>query len=378
MEFTTAREHLLDELNLFAGVVDRKPDDGLSVFSNVTFSPIESGCSLVASGGEIGQRSSIEADSGGEGPISLPLDRLVRWLTASEGDSVVFEETEEHWIVAKCGGKTSRYPTRVGDPPEVASPPEQALAVVDADLLAQLLRTGSYAFPVGNEVTVTNAGAQLELEGSQVRTVSSDHSRLAYSAADTGDESGNGEKRLLSLSLKTISQLQTLARASDGAARVFEKDNHLFFEFGKRLLVCSKLADRLPDYDHVIPRNCPIFVRANRDLLLSSVRAAIPFAAGEFNRARLEITEEQIQIDASSVHGEETSVLPIEEARGGPLTLNVNLLHFEDFAKSFDSEFATLEFQSPEKAFILRPSDGSGSGQGNDRFDHFCVGMPLV
>lgn len=376
MEFTTAREHLLDELNLFAGVVDRKPDDGLSVFSNVSFTPIESGCSLVASGGEIGQRSSIEADAGGEGSMSLPLDRLVRWLTASEGESVVFEETEENWIVAKCGGKTSRYPTRVGDPPEVALPPEQALGVLEADLLATLLRTGSYAFPTGNDITVTNAGAQLELEGSQVRVVSSDHSRLAYSAAETAADSAEGEKKLLSLSLKTISQLQTLARASDGAARVFERDNHLFFEMGKRLLVCSKLADRLPDYDHVIPRNCPIFVRANRDALLSGVRAALPFAAGEFNRARLEITDEQIQIDSSSVHGEETSLLPIEEARGGALTLNVNLVHFEDFAKSFDSEFATLEFQSPEKAFILRPSDGSGKD--DDRFDHFCVGMPLV
>ena len=379
MEFTTERESLLSELNLFSGVVQKPTDDMLSAFSNVTFSPIETGCEITAVGNDLAQRSSIDADSGGEGGLSLPLDPLANWLRACRGDTVVFKETEENWIQAECGTYTTRIPSRVGDAPQVDSPPETPLTAVGAELLAQLFRAGAYAFPA-SEDAVAQAGAQLEVEGDQVRVVSSDHSRLAYSSART-DVPGpapaeDAERQTLGLTQKAISQVQLVARGDAGTVRIFQSDNHLFFELGKRLIVTSKLSDRLPDYAHVIPRDCPIFVRVNREHLLSATSAADPFAAGQFNRCKLELDSELIKFEVNSVRGEEFSSVDVLEHRGKTITLNVNLVHLLDFARSFDSEFATLEFQSPEKAFILRPSDGSGKD--DDNFDHFCVGMPLV
>ena len=372
MDFTTDREALLAELNLFAGVVENRPSDPLSMFSNVTFRPSENGCELTASGGEIGLRSSIAAETSGEGLLSVPVSLLARWLKEGRAENVSFHETDQNWIQVRCGGNDTRIPGRVGDPPTLLEPPADPLCTVPSEMFATLLRSGSYAFPAAVDASVATAGAQIEIEGSSVRIVSSDHSRLAYSSATLGEGAGSGGKQAFGLGMKAISELTLLARSSDSGMRFFEGENHLFFEFGHRLLVCAKLADRLPEYEHVIPRDCPVRVRASREGLLAAVQAALPFSIGDFNRAKLDIGDEFIRIDVTSVRGEAISEVEIVEATGTPVSLLLNLVHLRDFAKSFDCGVVALEFNTPDTAFILRPVDEG------DTIEHFCVGMPLV
>ena len=372
MDFTTDREALLAELNLFAGVVENRPSDPLSMFSNVTFRPSENGCELTASGGEIGLRSSITAETSGEGLLSVPVSLLARWLKEGRAEHVSFHETDQNWIQVRCGGNDTRIPGRVGDPPTLLEPPADPLCTVPSEMFATLLRSGSYAFPAAVDASVATAGAQVEIEGPNVRIVSSDHSRLAYSSATLGEGAGSGGKQAFGLGMKAISELTLLARSSDSGMRFFEGENHLFFEFGHRLLVCAKLADRLPEYEHVIPRDCPVRVRTSREGLLAAVQAALPFSIGDFNRAKLDIGDEFIRIDVTSVRGEAISEVEILEATGTPLSLLLNLVHLRDFAKSFDCGVVALEFNTPDTAFILRPVDE------DDTIEHFCVGMPLV
>ena len=372
MDFTTDREALLAELNLFAGVVENRPSDPLSMFSNVTFRPSENGCELTASGGEIGLRSSIAAETSGEGLLSVPVSLLARWLKEGRAENVSFHETDQNWIQVRCGGNDTRIPGRVGDPPTLVEPPADPLCTVPSEMFATLLRSGSYAFPAAVDASVATAGAQIEIEGGNVRIVSSDHSRLAYSSATLGEGAGSGGKQAFGLGMKAISELTLLARSSDSGMRFFEGENHLFFEFGHRLLVCAKLADRLPEYEHVIPRDCPVRVRASREGLLAAVQAALPFSIGDFNRAKLDIGDEFIRIDVTSVRGEAISEVEIVEATGTPVSLLLNLVHLRDFAKSFDCGVVALEFNTPDTAFILRPVDEG------DTIEHFCVGMPLV
>ena len=376
MDFTTDREALLAELNLFAGVVENRPSDPLSMFSNVTFRPSEDGCELTASGGEIGLRSSIAAETSGAGLLSVPVSLLARWLKEGRAEKVSFQETDQNWIQVRCGGNDTRIPGRVGDPPTLQEPPAEPLCTVPSGTFATLLRSGSYAFPAAVDASVATAGAQIEVEGGNVRVVSSDHSRLAYSSAALGDGAASDGKQAFGLGMKAISELTLLARSSDAGMRFFEGENHLFLEFGHRLLVCAKLADRLPEYEHVIPRDCPVRIRTSREGLLAAVQAALPFSIGDFNRAKLDIGDESIRIDVTSVRGEAISEVEVIEATGTPLSLLLNLVHLRDFAKSFDCEVVALEFNTPDTAFILRPVDEPAEEK--TTIEHFCVGMPLV
>ena len=86
------------------------------MFSNVTFRPSENGCELTASGGEIGLRSSIAAETTGEGILSVPVSLLARWLKEGRDESVSFHETDQNWIQVRCGGNDTRIPGRVGEP----------------------------------------------------------------------------------------------------------------------------------------------------------------------------------------------------------------------------------------------------------------------
>lgn len=390
MKFTTNRDALLTELNIFGGVVKNQPSDPMSVFSNVTFRPSGDGCELTASGGEIGLRSSVAGEVEGEGGLSVPVGLVTSWLQPSRADSVSFEDTERNWVEAHCGKRRIRIPGRVGDPPFLPSLPEEPLATIPAATLDTVLRTGSYAFPTAVDQTVATAGAQIEVEKDELRIVSSDHARLAYASAKVGRGAGASDDRaVFGIARKAISQLILLSSVSDSTVRFFDGEkaagngdsgvldgldpgNHIFFEFGQRLLVCAKLADRLPEYQHVVPSEFSMRIEMGREVLLRAVQQAFPVTTGDFNRARLDISDGSMAIEVNSVRGEEDGEVEVMEASGEPLTLHVNLMHLRDFAKAFDCETVSLEFSSPEKAFLLRPlTEGDG-------VEHYCVGMPLT
>ncbi len=384
MDFITQREPLLAELGLFSGVVEVRPTDPMSEFANISFRPEGDGCELTASSGEIGLRSRIAAQVKGQGLLNAPVGLLAAWLKEGRHENVSFTQTEDTWVRVRCGGNKTRIPVRVGEPPRLESPPGEPACSVTGEILATLIRTGSYGMPGAADATVSTAGAQIEVQGSSVRIVSSDHSRLAWASADWregADEGADAEevaeppaKQAFGLNRKTLMQLGQLARAGGErpAMRFFEGGNHLFFEFGERLLVCSKLADRLPDYEHVIPRDCAVRVKVNRSALLAAVQAAMPFATGDFSRARLDIGDDAMNIHVLSVRGEAQGSVEVVESAGTPLALHINLVHLRDFGKVVDAEEVTLGCDSPDTAFLLSPVDGDSAVR------HFCVGMPLA
>ncbi len=390
MKFTTNREALLAELNIFGGVVKNQPSDPLSVFSNVCFRASGDGCELTATGGEIGLRSRLAGEVEGDGVLSVPVGLVTSWLQPSRAETVSFEDTEQNWVEAHCGRRRIRIPGRVADPPFLPSPPEEPLATIPAATLGILLRTGSYAFPATADQTVATAGAQIEVARDDLRIVSSDHSRLAYASAKAGrGEGASKERAVFGIASKAIAQLQLLVGAGDAPVRFFDGEsagedespavpgslhvgNHIFFEFGPRLLVCAKLADRLPEYEHVVPRDCPIRIVMVREELLRAVQQALPVTTGEFHRGKVEIGDGSMGIEVSSVRGEEGGKVEVAEISGPPLTLQANLVHLRDFAKAFECETVSLEFNTEDTAFLLRPiAEGDG-------VEHFCVGMPLV
>ena len=182
MDFITSREALLDELNIFSGVVEVRRSDPMSEFANVTFRPERGGCELTASSGEIGLRSAIDAQVQGGGRLNVPVGLLAAWLRHGRGEVVSFSQKEDNWVRARCGTNHTRIPVRAGEPPALETLPADPLCEVETGTLRELIRTGSYGFPAAADSSVTTAGAQLEVEGATLRIVSSDHSRLARSS----------------------------------------------------------------------------------------------------------------------------------------------------------------------------------------------------
>ncbi len=374
MEFTANRKDLLAELTLFSGVVDHHPADPMSMFSNVCFFSVGGNCEMKASGGEIGLRSTLAAETSGDGMLSIPVGLLTEWLKHGNAEEVTLTDTKKNWVKGRCGDHETRIPGRIGDAPELESPPDTPLCSLSSSLLHNILRFGSHAVPgAGDAPQAATAGAQIEATDREVRIVSSDHSRLAYASVAVASSSCEADDRkMFGLGARTLAELSVLSRSSDCEFRFFESGNHLFFEFGERLLVSSKLAERLPDYEHVIPRDCPVHVRVNRTKLMSAVQAALPFATGDYNRAKLDLSEDKVVIEVASVRGEAQCVIEHARMEGKPLKLHVNLGHLRDFARTTDSGEVSLEFQTAETAFLLRPVGGS------DSEEHLCVGMPLI
>ncbi len=374
MELTTTRSDLLEELGLFSGVVDNHPTDPMSMFSNVCFLASGGNCEMRASGGELGLRSTLAAQASGDGMLSIPVGLLTDWLKNSTADEVSLTETKENWVQGRCGDHKSRIPGRVGDAPDLESPPDTPLCSLGSSRLQNILRFGAHAVPgTGDAPAAATAGAQIEVTDQEVRIVSSDHSRLAYASVPVVSSSCEaGDRKMFGLGGRTLAELVVLARNRDCEFQFFEAGNHLFFEFGERLLVSSKLAERLPDYEHVIPKDCPVHVRVNREKMLKAVQSTLPFATGDYNRAKLNLSENKVSIEVASVRGEAQGEIEHAQMEGSALSLHVNLGHLRDFARNTESEDVSLEFQTAETAFLLRPVAG------NDGEEFLCVGMPLI
>jgi len=156
MEITVDRRELLADLELFGNVVDTTRDSMLPDYSNVTFRPLEAGSlALVAQGGEMGQQTRLEAARiEGDGPLSVPARLLRDWLKLAGEDQVRLFQDEKNWVRAECGNGHTRIPGRVSEPPTLPKRPDAPQFTLGAETFGQLLRAGSYAFPVRADPSV--------------------------------------------------------------------------------------------------------------------------------------------------------------------------------------------------------------------------------
>ena len=72
-----------------------------------------------------------------------------------------------------------------------------------------------------------------------------------------------------------MSEILKLSQEGDGEAKVVISgdDNHLFFQFGERLLITRKLTGNFPDYERVLPKDHHEVVTLQRDEIKSAVES---------------------------------------------------------------------------------------------------------
>src|SRR5260221_12113401 len=116
------------------------------------------------------------------------------------------------------------------------------------------------------ESRFTLNGALLLIRPEGVVMVSTDGHRLAYveSLAQTGEE--NRPFRAL-VPKKAMSEIFKLSQEGDADAKavISGADNHLFFQFGERLLIPRKLPGNFPDYERVLPKDHNQIVTLQKD-----------------------------------------------------------------------------------------------------------------
>jgi DNA polymerase-3 subunit beta len=369
MEFSAQKTHLLRELDLVQGVVEKKAT--IPILSNLLLEAQGGEVRISATDLELGVRCGCPAKVKKEGSGTVPARRLLDIVRSLPEADVKLKVLENHWVQVTCERSSFKLVGMAKDnfPVLPAFPRSQAL--ISSEVLGTVIdRT---IFAISNEETrYTLNGALLLLKPEIVSMVATDGHRLALVEREAAVGNLSGELRVL-IPKKAMSELRRLVTEGGENANVefAQDDSHLFFSVasqesgdekpakpGARLLIARKLTGQFPNYEAVLPRENNRVAELDRDLLASAIRR-VALLADERSRAiRVQLDKDKVEIFSSSgEYGEANEILDAAYA-GEPLQIGFNYQYLLDFLGVADGGGKVrLELKDDQSAGQLRPGE---------------------
>jgi DNA polymerase-3 subunit beta len=137
-------------------------------------------------------------------------------------------------------------------------------------------------------------------------------------------------------------------------------ENHLFFQFGERLLITRKLTGNFPDYDKVLPKDNIHTAKLNRDEIRSAIERVSQFADERSRAIRVQFTAGEVKIFSSAVETGESEESVSSEYAGPDMEIGFNAQYLLDFLRATNREQVAFELKDQKSAGELRPvTDGT-------------------
>jgi DNA polymerase-3 subunit beta len=181
----------------------------------------------------------------------------------------------------------------------------------------------------------------------------------------SGQVKGLLPKNAKAVVLKLVSE-----GGSSGEVGFATDENHLFFQYGKRLLITRKLTGQFPDYERVLPSEKGHSVTLNREETTAAIRRVAQFADDRSRAIRLELGADELKLASSgSDFGESEETLPVDYS-GAKVKAGFNSQYLLDFLGVSDKDTVELAFKDEESA-------GQMQIPGLDGYDYRYVVMPM-
>src|SRR5580658_3521459 len=296
MEFTVSKADLARELGLLQGVVEKKTT--IPILSNVLLEARGDRLYLTATDLELGMRTSCPAKVKKEGSGTIPARKLLDYVRLLPDADITVKFAENHWASFNCGRSRTRIAGMSRESfPELPAMPETVARIPIKQLTAMITRT-MFAISM-EESRFTLNGALLLLGDKGLTMVATDGHRLAYTHSNAG---GQGSYRSL-VPRKAMTEIVRLADGADDASQAgfSGDDNHLFFEFGPRLLITRKLTGNFPDYDRVLPQDNSNIATVSKDEAKAAIERVAQFADERSRAIKVRFSEGELLISAASL-----------------------------------------------------------------------------
>lgn len=366
MEFTVSKADLARELGLLQGVVEKKTT--IPILSNVLLEARGDRLYLTATDLELGMRTSCPAKVKKEGSGTIPARKMLDYVRLLPDADIAVKFAENHWASFNCGRSRTRIAGMSRESfPELPAMPETVARIPMKQLAAMISRT-MFAISM-EESRFTLNGALLLLGDKGLTMVATDGHRLAYTHSNSG---GQGANRSL-VPRKAMTEITRLCdgAADDAQAGFAGDDNHLFFEFGPRLLITRKLTGNFPDYDRVLPHDNTNIATVSKDEAKAAIERVAQFADERSRAIRVQFGAGEIRIFASSLEtGESEESVPAEYT-GPELEIGFNAQYLLDFLRAVPQEQVLFSLKDQKSAGELQPAGGE------PRDEYRYVVMPM-
>ncbi len=360
MEFTVSKADLVRELSLSQGVVEKKTT--IPILSNVLLEARGDRLYLTATDLELGLRTSCPARIKKEGSGTIPARKLLDYVRLLPDADITVKFMENHWANFTCGRSRTRIAGMSRESfPELPVMPDVIAEIPVKQLSAMIART-MFAISM-EESRFTLNGALLLLADSNMTMVATDGHRLAYIQRSSEAANGYGAAYKALVPRKAMAEILKLSdEASSGESGAEAKvrfggdDNHLFFEFGPRLLITRKLTGNFPDYERVLPQDNSNIASLAKDDIRSAIERVAQFADERSRAIRVQFTNGEVKVFSSALEtGESEESVPCEYA-GPDLEIGFNAQYLLDFLRVVPQTRVAFGLKDQKSAGELQPA----------------------
>ncbi len=372
MEFTVSRSDLVRELGLSQGVVEKKTT--IPILSNVLIEAHGDRIILTATDLELGIRCSCPAKVKKEGAGTVPAKKLLDYTRLLPEGDLNLKFLENHWASITCGRSRTKIAGMSRESfPELPQMPE-SISEISVGLLAAMISRTAFAISM-EESRFTLNGALLILSDGGMTMVATDGHRLAYVESATGASGGSTAGFRALIPKKAMGEIVKLAEQSGPDAKLIfaGDDNHLFFQFGERLLITRKLTGNFPDYERVLPKDNTNIAKLKKEEIRAAIERVSQFADERSRAIRIQFGQGEVKVFSSSVETGESEESVTSEYTGPELEIGFNAQYLLDFLRAIQQDDVSFALKDQKSAGELRP----GSEETKDHYRYVVMPMRI-
>ncbi len=352
MEFTIARDELLQGLYLTQGIVERRTT--IPILANVLVESAEDGVAIAATDQEVGVRRRCEAKIKKKGALTTGARKLYEIVRECPEGAIAVRTLENNWIEISSG--KSRFRIVGLDPKEFPAMPSPAREPSGAALPSEMLREmiARTLFAVSTDETRLNlSGILMEsAEKGKVRMVATDGHRLSMITRTV--EHGAPSNAVI-IPRKGVVEISKVIESGDEPVTIAVQAGVAHASRGRVDLSMRLIEGEFPDYKQVIPQKSERKLLVGVEPLLAALRRVSIVSSERTRGVKMQMEAGKLEISSMNPDvGEANEELAVDYD-GSPLSIGFNAKYVMDLLTVLpDSAQVEIGFNDEVSPGVIR------------------------
>jgi len=356
MKLQISRESLLEPLQAVIGVVERRQT--MPILANLLIEAEDGRLRMTGTDLEVEIRAEISCPVEETGSVTVPARKFMDICrTLPDGAALSLELND-----AKLQVRSGRSRFVLMTLPAIDYPIVEDLAVetvlkVPADILASIFERTHFSM-AQQDVRYYLNGLLLEATKGRLRAVATDGHRLAMSDAEV--DLGDIEQQVI-VPRKAVLELQRMLGDADGDVEIGLAGNHIRASI-EGITLTSKLIDgKFPDYQRVLPAPSEHLVNGETAVIKQALVRASILSSDKYRGVRVQMTENQINIQANNPEQESAEEEIVVEYTGPTIEIGFNSGYLLDALNALRSPDFVISVTDSSSSCLVREKDNDSS-----------------
>lgn len=348
MKFQVSRTAMLEGFQIVGSIIS--PRAVRPILKNIHLTVTGDGmATMVATDLEISMRYRValdEVDTPGEAVISAA--RVTAILRECTSEQITFTSDDAGKVKLVSG--RSRFSILSENPEEF--PSFKAFEDVNAfglnrDKLVKLIRKTQFAVAKEKSRFAFN-GAKLDIEGNLARMVATDGKRLAMKVEEIDNSDGITAGHIVPS--RALGIFEKVLTDEDDMVRITLDDTEIMIKTTRAEIASRLVEGSFPNYNAVIPDDCPSSIRFDKDELTTAFKQAALLTSQETRSVKITFEDGRAVLNSQALDaGEAIIEIDAPGYDGEPLTIAFNPDYVVEGLKTMDAEEVSLEFSKANR-----------------------------